>query len=97
MTKELIYVKDSEGYVKGIYPEEMTDEYTVITEEEWEEESGVKYYKETYGRGGKREGAGRKPKTGVVLQFQIRVSEKEKEFINYARSHNLNFDELMQG
>lgn len=97
MTKNLIYVKDNDGYVKGIYPEEMKPEYTVITREEWEEESGEKYYKETYGRGGKRKGAGRKPATGVVLKFQIRVSEKEKEFIQYARSHNLDYDNLMQG
>lgn len=47
--------------------------------------------------GGKRENAGRKPKTGVVLEFRMRVSEKEKEFLNYARSHNINYDELMQG
>lgn len=47
--------------------------------------------------GGKRSNAGRKPKTGVVLDFRIRVSEKEKQFIDYARSHNLNYDELMQG
>ena len=96
MTKELIYIKDKEGYVKGIYPEEMKDEYTVISKEEWEEESGERYYKENYGRGGKRKGAGRKPVNGVVLKFQIRVSEKEKEFINFARSHKLNYDELMQ-
>ena len=30
MIKKLIYIKDKEGYVKGIYPEEMKDEYTVI-------------------------------------------------------------------
>lgn len=47
--------------------------------------------------GGKRENAGRKPKTGTVLDFRIRVSEKEKEFIDYARSHNINYDDLMQG
>ncbi len=47
--------------------------------------------------GGKREGAGRKPKTGYVLEFRIRVSEKEKEFIDYARTHNINYDDLMQG
>lgn len=47
--------------------------------------------------GGKREGAGRKPSNGVVLSFQIRVSEKEKEFINFARAHNLNYDDLMRG
>lgn len=47
--------------------------------------------------GGKRLNAGRKPANGVVLKFQVRLSEKEKEFINYARNHNLNFDDLMQG
>ncbi len=96
MIKKLIYIKDKEGYVKGIYPEEMKDEYTVISKEEWEEESGEKSYKENYGRGGKRKGAGRKPANGIVLKFQIRVSEKEKEFINFARSHNLNYDDLMK-
>ena len=47
--------------------------------------------------GGKRANAGRKPKTGTVLEFRMRVSEKEKEFINYARAHNINYDDLMQG
>ena len=49
-------------------------------------------------RGGARAGAGRKKKSpDNVLQFQVRVSKKEKEFLNYARSHNLNYDELMEG
>ena len=47
--------------------------------------------------GGKRKNAGRKPKTGNVLEFRIRVSKKEKEFIDHARAHNLNYDDLMQG
>ena len=47
--------------------------------------------------GGRRKNAGRKAKSGVVLDFRIRVSEKEKEFIDYARSHHLDYDELMQG
>lgn len=47
--------------------------------------------------GGKRFNAGRKTKTGVVLKCVVKVSEKEKEFLNYARNHNLNYDELMQG
>lgn len=47
--------------------------------------------------GGKRANAGRKPKTGTVLEFRMRVSKKEKEFINYARAHNINYDDLMQG
>jgi len=95
--EEYIYVKDKEGYVTQIAKSNLINEYTVITKEEWEEKSGEKYYKETFGHGGKRKGAGRKPKTGIVLKFQVRLSEKEKEFINYARSHNLNYDELMQG
>ncbi len=47
--------------------------------------------------GGKRANAGRKTKTGTVLKLCIKVTEKEKEFINYARSHNLDYDQLMQG
>ena len=47
--------------------------------------------------GGKRKGAGRKPINGVVLEFRINVSEQEKEFINYAREHHINYKELMQG
>lgn len=47
--------------------------------------------------GGKRKGAGRKPKTGEVLEFRVRLSEKEKQFIDYAREHHLDYDELMQG
>ncbi len=49
-------------------------------------------------RGGARKGAGRKKKDeDNVLKFQIRVSKKEKIFLNYAREHNLNYDELMEG
>ncbi len=91
-----VYVKDSEGFVvkkdeKSILPDEK-----IISFEEWEELSGEKYYKETFGRGGARKGAGRKPTNGVVLKFQVRVSQKEKEFLKYARAHNLNYDDLMQ-
>lgn len=49
-------------------------------------------------RGGARQGAGRKKKDeDNVLKFQVRVSKKEKSFLEYARLHNLNYDELMQG
>lgn len=47
--------------------------------------------------GGKRKGAGRKPVNGVILEFRINVSKQEKEFINYAREHHINYKELMQG
>lgn len=92
-----IYVKDKDGFVVKKLQSDLQPEEIVITKEEYETLSGDSYYKQTYGRGGKRMGAGRKPVNGVVLKFQIRVSEKEKEFINFARSHNLNYDDLMQG
>ncbi len=47
--------------------------------------------------GGARENSGRKPKNGVVLKFTKRLSEKEVKFINYAREHHINYDDLMQG
>lgn len=91
-----IYAKDTEGFVTKKLASELKPDEIIITKDEFEELSGDKYYKKNYGRGGKRAGAGRKPKNGVVLSFQIRVSEKEKEFIQFARLHNLNYDELMQ-
>jgi len=49
-------------------------------------------------RGGKREGAGRKKiSPDNVLKFQARVTQKEKEFLKYAREHHINYDDLMQG
>ncbi len=54
------------------------------------EQAVIKYH------GGFREGAGRKKKNpSLVLKFQIRVSEKEKEFLAFARKHNLDYDKLM--
>lgn len=91
-----IYAKDKDGFVVKKLKNELLPDEVIITKEEYETLSGDTYYKQTYGRGGKRVGAGRKPKNGVVLSIQIRVSEKEKEFINFARSHNLDYDKLMQ-
>ena len=92
-----VYIKDEEGFVVKKKKSEVLPNETIITKEEYTELSGDNYYKATFSHGGKREGAGRKPKTGVVLEFQVRLSAKEKEFINWARSHNLNYDELMKG
>ena len=48
-------------------------------------------------RGGARKGAGRKPKAvDKVLSFQIRVSLEEKNFLKYAREHNLDYKRLME-
>ena len=48
--------------------------------------------------GGKRKSAGRKPKNpDNVLNFQMKVSRNEREFLYYARKHNINYQDLMQG
>lgn len=48
--------------------------------------------------GGARSNSGRKTKDpSKVLKFTKRLTEKENDFINYARAHNLNYDDLMQG
>ena len=46
--------------------------------------------------GGARKNSGRKPATGKVLKFTKRLTEEEVRFINYAREHHLNFNDLMQ-
>lgn len=47
--------------------------------------------------GGIRKNSGRKTITGKVLKFTKKLTEEEAKFIDYARSNNLNYDELMQG
>ncbi len=48
--------------------------------------------------GGARENSGRKTVIkGKVLNFTKRLTEKEAQFIDYARQHNINYDDLMQG
>ncbi len=48
--------------------------------------------------GGKRKSAGRKPKNpNNVLVFQMKVSSSEREFLYYAREHNIDYKDLMQG
>ena len=91
-----IYVKDQDGFVVKKLASELQADETIITKEEFETLSGDTYYKQTYGRGGKRANAGRKPTNGFLLAIQMRVSEKEREFLKFARLHNLNYDKLME-
>ncbi|GEM_PF-2331093 len=80
-------LKSNDELIKEILsPDEQTELYDKVEKE-------VKKK-----RGGARAGAGRKKKDpDNVLIFQIRVSKKEKQFLAYARSHNLDYDSLMQG
>ncbi len=47
--------------------------------------------------GGVRENSGRKPISGKVLKFTKRVTAEEAKFIDYARKHNINYEDLMEG
>ena len=77
--------------------EDLLNDRTLFTEQEaneirFEVKQEVKRI-----RGGARVNAGRKKKSSEnVLKFQVRVSEKEKNFLKYARSHNLDYDKLME-
>lgn len=94
---EYIYAKDKEGFVVKKQRSELLPDEIIISKSEYDEISGENYYNETFHHGGKRKGAGRKPKDeSKVLKFQVRVSEKEKEFLKYAREHKINYDNLMQ-
>lgn len=64
-----IYTKDKAGFVVKKLASELQADKTIISKEEFSALSGDNYYKETYGCGGKRKGAGRKPTNGVVLKL----------------------------
>ena len=72
---------------KKITTEDILNDRTMFTE---------KQAKKIWG--GVRANSGRKAKPkGEVLSFTKRLTEKESRFIDYARAHNINYDDLMQG
>ena len=93
---EYVYVKDSEGYVFKKLASEISSDERIISEKEYMKKSGLSSYEKKFGHGGARENAGRKLKFSLPLKFQIRVTQEEKDFITYAREHNLNYSALMQ-
>lgn len=77
----------TEGLIQQYFtPEEIQELHKEINEEI----EKIKW-------GGKRKNAGRKAKTGVILSFTARLTEEEKEFIEYSRKNKLHLRELMQG
>lgn len=46
--KKFVYIKDAEGYVKKITKSELTDDYTVISEEEYLKISGMSNYSKVF-------------------------------------------------
>ena len=91
-----VYVKDSEGYVFKKLESEVSADEKIISEKEYNKKSGLAFYQKKFGHGGARENAGRKQKFALPLKFQIRVTKEEKDFIAYAREHQLNYSALMQ-
>lgn len=91
-----VFVKDSEGYVSKKLETELSSNEKIISEKEYIQKSGLKYYEKKFRHGGARKNAGRKPKFSSPLKFQIRVTKEEKDFISYAREHNINYSSLMK-
>ena len=93
---DYVFVKDSEGYVFKKLVSEVSCDEKIISEKEYMKRSGLELYEKKFTHGGARENAGRKKKFSLPLKFQIRVTKEEKDFIQYAREHNLNYSALMQ-
>lgn len=93
---EYVFVKDAQGFVSKKLATEVTSDEKIITEKEYMKKSGLMFYTKKFGRGGARENAGRKHKFSQPLQYQIRVTEEEKEFITYARETNFNYSSVMK-
>ena len=91
-----VYVKDSEGFVFKKKESDVAADEKIISEKEYLKKSGIALYEKKFGHGGARENAGRKTKFSSPLKFQIRVTKEEKDFLAYAREHNLNYSALMQ-
>lgn len=93
---DYVFVKDSEGYVFKKLESEVSSDEKIISEREYMKKSGLASYEKKFGHGGARANAGRKQKFASRLEFQIRVTKEEKDFIAYAREHHVNYSELMQ-
>ncbi|MGI5172939.1 hypothetical protein H0R92_04970 [Treponema sp. OMZ 840] len=93
---EYVFIKDTEGFVLKKLKSEVCADEEIISEKEYMQTSGLAFYEKKFGHGGARENAGRKQKFGSPLEFQIRVTREEKDFISYARKNNLNYSALMK-
>ena len=92
---EYVFVKDSEGFVFKKLQSEISVDEKIIPEKEYLKRSGLAFYEKQFGHGGSRKNAGRKLKFEQPLEFQIRVTKDEKDFILYACEHNINYTSLM--
>lgn len=93
---KFVYVKDSDGFVTKKAINKIEPDEIEITKDEFRRLSGDEYYEQHFTHGGKREGAGRKPKFTRKLEYQIRVTGEEKAFIAYARENHFDYCKAME-
>lgn len=84
-----VYVKDSEGFVTKKLNNQVEVDETIISKEEFEQISGVDYYKKTF-RGGARQGAGRKKEYASKKRETFDLEEADIISLKeYARQKNI--------
>lgn len=85
-----VYVKDSEGFVTKKLADSVETDETIISKEEFEQTSGIDYYKKTFGRGGAREGAGRKKQYASKKRETFDLEESDIISLKeYAKKHKI--------
>ena len=85
-----VYVKDDEGFVTKKPENTVLSNETLISKQEYEQISGIEYYKKTFGRGGARINAGRKK---IYTDKVKETYELEKSDViclkDYAKKHKI--------
>ncbi len=85
-----VYVKDAEGYVTKKPENNVEADETIISKDEFEQISGVEYYKKTFGRGGARQGAGRKKQYTSKKRETFDLEEADIISLKeYAKKHKI--------
>ncbi|MEI8388817.1 MAG: hypothetical protein WCG23_02920 [bacterium] len=85
-----VYVKDSEGFVTKKLADKVETDETIISKENFEQISGIEYYKKTFGRGGAREGAGRKKQYTSKKRETFDLEESDIISLKeYAKKHKI--------
>ena len=85
-----VYVKDAEGYVTKKLENNVEADEIIIRKEEFEQISGVEYYKKTFGRGGARQGAGRKKQYTSKKRETFDLEEADIISLKeYAKKHKI--------
>lgn len=93
---DYVFVKDGEGYIFKKLASEVSAGEIIINEKEYMKKLGLASCEMEFGHDGARANAGRKQKFKQPLKLQMRVTQEEKDFINYAREHHLSYSSMMK-